>query len=197
MRLSQDVIWLVSCRLLGSFHVDPETRELKPRTLDLTPEARKLPVVFADEIEAAQAPGGDPAHITGAASKAAEQAARIAGVLTLWRDPGAATVEARDMGDAIRLAEFYLSEASRLASAAMVSAEIDRAETLRRWLLESWPHPEIVKSEVVPNGPSALRETKLAGQALDVLATHGAVGKQSFEGFSCNSGMIMIDLSSF
>ena len=157
--------------------MDPETRELEPRTLDLTPEARKLPVVFADEIEAAQAPGGDPAHITGAASKSAEQAARIAGVLTLWRDPGAATVEVRDMGDAIRLAEFYLPEASRLASAAMVSAEIDRAEKLRLWLLESWPHPEIIKSEVVQNGPSALRETKQAGQALDVLATHGWLEK--------------------
>ena len=81
------------------------------------------------------------------------------------------------MGDAIRLAGFYLSEASRLASAAMVSAEIDRAEKLRLWLPESWPHPEIVKSEVVQNGPSALRETKSTGQALDVLATHGWLEK--------------------
>ncbi|MCL1629964.1 YfjI family protein [Roseibaca sp. V10] len=104
--------------------MDPETRELQPRTLHLTPDARTLLEAFADAIEAAQAPGGSLAHITGTASKAAEQAARIAGVLTLWRDLQAPAVEACDMADAIALAQFYLSEASRLASAATVSAEM-------------------------------------------------------------------------
>ena len=56
-------------------------------------------------------------------SKAAEQAARIAGVLTLWRDLDAHQVQPSDMADAITLAQFYLSEASRLASASTVSAE--------------------------------------------------------------------------
>src|SRR6056297_1604272 len=133
----------LSCILETPLPMDPETRELQPRTLNLSSEARGLLVQFSDAIEAAQAPGRDLAHVTGTASKAAEQAARIAGVLTLWRDLHAPEVEAHDMADAIDLAQFYLSEASRLASAATVSAEIDRAETLRRWLLESWPEPEI------------------------------------------------------
>lgn len=153
--------------------MDPETRELQPRTLQLTPEARALLVAFSDAIEAAQAPGGDLAHITGTASKAAEQAGRIAGVLTLWRELGAQKVEARDMADAIDLAQFYLSEASRLASAALVSTEIDRAETLRRWLLESWPHPEIMVRDVVRLGPNALRESPKARAALGILEKHG------------------------
>lgn len=59
--------------------MDPETRELQPRELRLSPAAGALLASFADVIEAAQAPGGDLAHITGHASKAAEQAARIAG----------------------------------------------------------------------------------------------------------------------
>jgi hypothetical protein len=113
------------------------------------------------------------AHITGTASKAAEQAARIAGVLTLWRDLEAPKVEARDMADAIYLAQFYLSEASRLASAALVSTEIDRAEALRKWLLESWPHPEIMVREVVRLGPNALRESPKARAALGILEKHG------------------------
>ena len=153
--------------------MDPETRELQPRTLQLAPDARALLVAFSDEIEAAQAPGGDLAHITGTASKAAEQAARIAGVLTLWRDLEAPKVEARDMADAIYLAQFYLSEASRLASAALVSTEIDRAEALRKWLLESWPHPEIMVREVVRLGPNALRESPKARAALGILEKHG------------------------
>lgn len=153
--------------------MDPETRELQPRKMQLTLEARALLVAFADAIEAAQAPGGDLAHITGTASKAAEQAARIAGVLTLWRDLYAPKVEAPDMADAIDLAQFYLAEASRLASAALVSAEIDRAESLRKWLLEGWPEPEVLVRDVVRRGPNPLRESPKARAALSILERHG------------------------
>jgi hypothetical protein len=153
--------------------MEPETRELQPRILSLYPEARALLVAFSDAIEAAQAPGGDLVHITGAASKAAEQAARIAGVLTLWRDLQAPGVEACDMTDAIDLAQFYLIEASRLASAALVSNEIDRAEALRKWLLETWPEPEVLVRDVVRLGPNPLRESPKARAALGILEQHG------------------------
>jgi hypothetical protein len=163
----------LSCILETPLPMDPETRELQTRTLDLPNGARGLLVEFSDTIEAMQARGRDLAHITGAASKAAEQAARIAGVLTLWRDLHASEVDPRDMVDAITLAQFYLSEASRLASAATVSAETDRTETLRRWLLESWPHPEVTSAEVVNRGPNALREAVKAHAALLLLERHG------------------------
>jgi hypothetical protein len=153
--------------------MDPETRELEPRTLELAPEARALLVDFSDAIEGAQASGGSLAHITGTASKAAEQAARIAGVLTLWRDQQALKVAARDMENAINLAQFYLSEASRLANAALVSSEIDKAEKLRRWLLESWPEREVMVRDVLRLGPNALRESPKARAALILLEKHG------------------------
>jgi hypothetical protein len=153
--------------------MDLETRELQPCNLALSNNARARLVDFADAIEAAQAPGGDLVHITGAASKAAEQAARIAGVLSLWRDLNASQVEAGDMEDAIELAQFYLSETSRLSSATTVSAEIDRAEALRQWLLGDWPHPEIMARDVVRLGPNPLRESPKARAALGVLEKHG------------------------
>ena len=153
--------------------MDEETRELSPRTLPLAPEARALLVGFSDAIEKAQAPGGDLAHVTGYASKAAEQAARIAGVLALWRDLDAPAVTPQDMGDGIALAQFYLGEAVRLADAATISHEIDRAEALRQWLLESWPHPEIMARDVVRRGPNPLRESPKARAALGILERHG------------------------
>lgn len=153
--------------------MDPDTCELQPSVLSLSPVARALLSGFADATEAAQAPGSDLAHITGTASKAAEQAARIAGVLTLWRDLGAQQVQAPDMADAITLAQFYLSEASRLASAATVSAEIDKAEALRKWLLESWPHSEITLRDVVQYGPNQMRESPKAFAAIETLQEHG------------------------
>ncbi len=153
--------------------MDPETRELETRTLRLTPEAEVLLIRFSDVIEEAQAPGGDLAHVTAHASKAAEQAARIAGVLTLWRDLKAEAVTVQDMADGIALAQFYLSEARRLSEAASLSPEIERAEALRRWLLGNWPHPEVMVRDVVQFGPSALRESPKARRALEMLERHG------------------------
>jgi DNA-binding GntR family transcriptional regulator len=95
-------------------------------------------------------------------------------VLTLWRDLHAAEVSLADMADGIELAQFYLCEAARLADASMVSAEIDRAERLQRWLLETWPHPEILPAEVVRHAPiRALRESPAARAALRLLEAHG------------------------
>ena len=153
--------------------MDPETRELEPRTLQLTAAAHKLLVAFCDNVEQAQVPGGDLAHTTGTASKAAEQAGRIAGVLTLWQDQQSSHVEHDTMADAIRLADFYLSEASRLANAALVSAEIDNAEKLRRWLLEIWKEGEVMLRDVVQSGPNSLRESRKARAALLILEKHG------------------------
>ncbi|MFK7875858.1 MAG: YfjI family protein [Paracoccaceae bacterium] len=153
--------------------MDEDTRELQPRTLALSPGAQTLLVGFTDAIEQAQAPGGDLVHIKGAASKSAEQAARIAGVLTLWADLDADAVEATTMADAITLAQFYLSEASRLASAAVISKEIDQAETLRKWLLDVWPHTNVMARDVANSGPNALRETIKARAALVILENHG------------------------
>ncbi len=153
--------------------MDPDTRELQPRTLPLSDGARRLLVGYSDTVELAQAPGGDLSRLAGYASKSAEQAARIAGVLTLWRDLRADNVTPDDMGKAITLAQFHLSEAVRLADAATVSQEIDRAEALRKWLFENWAGPEIMVRDVVRLGPNALRESPKARAALSLLERHG------------------------
>lgn len=111
--------------------------------------------------------------MTGYASKAAEQAARIAGVLTLWRDLDAPAVTATDMDNGIALAQFYLSEAVRLTDAATVSHEIDQAEALRKWLLQSWPYGEVMARDVVRLGPNSLRVSPRAKAALGILEQHG------------------------
>jgi hypothetical protein len=153
--------------------IDAETGGLLLRCLPLSAEARALLVQYHDKVERSQSYGGDMASLTGTASKSAEQAARLAGVLTLWRDLEAQEVAAADMADAIDLARFYLLEASRLAEVANVSAEIDRAEQLRRWLLERWPEPEVLVRDVVNKGPNALRDSPKARAALMQLEAHG------------------------
>jgi hypothetical protein len=91
----------------------------------------------------------------------------------LIRFAHAVEVAPADMANGITLAQFYLSEAARLASAATVSAEIDRAEALRRWLPESWPEPDVLVRDVVRLGPNAPRESPKAHAALRLLEAHG------------------------
>ena len=154
--------------------MDLETRELVPRLLPLSPGARELLAAYSDQVELEQAPDKRFAYVKGYASKSAEQAARIAGVLTAWSDLNAPEVTLGTMADAITLAAFYLSEAVRLVDAATVSAEIEKAEKLRVWLLNCWPHDEILPSEVVQRAPiSALRESPAAKATIRMLAAHG------------------------
>ncbi len=154
--------------------MDPETRELEPRVLPLDPEARDLLIRFADTTELRQASGGAFAEMTGTASKAAEQAARIAGVMTLYRDLDAPCVPAEDVADAIELMEYYLAEALRLARSATLSAEVARAETLRRWLTDTWPRDKVLLRDVQREAPiRALREGSKARKAIALLEQHG------------------------
>ena len=148
--------------------------EGKARLLALSSGARALLVKFSDVIETAPAPGGNLSHVTGYASKAAEQACRIAGVITLWGDLNASEISFVAMANGIDLVQFYLSEASRLADTATISAEITIAETLRKWLLTGWKEPEVLVRDVMQRAPSRVsRESPKARAALAVLEKHG------------------------
>lgn len=153
--------------------MDQRTRALTPRLLKMTVEARAILSGFADDVEIKQGRGQPYSSITGFASKAAEMAARIAGVLTLWADLRAKVVSGDTMRDAVTLAAYYLDEAARLMQGAVADVQIDRAEKLRLWLTGSWNEDEITASEVVQFGPNALRDSKVVNKALNVLADHG------------------------
>ena len=148
-------------------------QELTPVRLPLSVKAKELLWRFYEAVEKAQAGGGEMEHVRAYASKAAEQAARIAGVLTLWADLDAPEVTPEAMGWGMTLAQFYLGEARRLAEAGMVSQETERADMLRRWLLDSWPHEEVTPSEILNRGPNALRERKALDGPLSMLLKAG------------------------
>ena len=158
--------------------MDEETRELNPRLLSLSDGARELLILFSDTIELEQAKGASLAQITGTASKSAEQAARIAGVLTLWRDLGATEINSDTMQNAIDLAQYYLHEALRLANASLISKQVQQAETLRKWLLDKWlpkhlSEPYVVPSDILQFGPNLLRERPKIKKAIAMLVESG------------------------
>ncbi len=148
-------------------------QELSPLRLPLSREANELLWRFYLAVEGAMASGGEMEHVRAYGSKAAEQAARIAGVLTLWNNLDAPEVTPQAMGWGITLAQFYLVEARRLAEAGLVSEETVKAERLRKWLLESWPHDDVTPREILRLGPNALREAKALTAPLAALVRSG------------------------
>ena len=66
--------------------INSYTGKFDTRLLKLSPDAREALITFADDAEWEQLEGGAFEAITVIASKAAEQAVKLAGVSTLWRD---------------------------------------------------------------------------------------------------------------
>lgn len=153
--------------------VQGSVNELDPPVIRLADDARVLLQSFYLEVEKAQGPGRDLSDVRPFASKAAEHAARLSGVMTLIEDPNARDVSGETMADAITLVTFYVAEARRLANGATISAETAETERLRRWLLENWAEPNISASDAAQRGP--FKETSRAKKALKTLESFGWV----------------------
>ncbi len=152
---------------------DGSRNELEPPLLSLSDDARLVLQEFHLEVERAQAAGGDFEGSRPAASKAAEQAARLAAVLTLYDDPASDLITGETMTAAVMLASFYINEAARLADASTVSKETAEAERLRKWLQEKWTEPFVSAADAAQSGP--FKETERARRALETLERFGWV----------------------
>ena len=110
---AQDALDMFNARISELLKHTPGTKpsdlEGCPTLLDLSPDAKAMLVDFANQIEVTQCADGSLAHITGFASKAAEQAARIAGVLTVLQNHTASDVAVGTMECAIRITEWYVT----------------------------------------------------------------------------------------
>jgi hypothetical protein len=79
-----------------------------------------------------------------------------------------------DVANAVELMGYYLGEALRLSQAATLSSELERAEKLRRWITDTWPHAEITPRDVQKNGPiTALRQAPKVRSAIATLEKYG------------------------
>ena len=162
---------------------DGNRQELTPRALRLSPQAAKGWQEIYATVEAQERTGGRFAHVKGWASKTAEQAARIAGVLTLIEAPEAQVIEADTMERAGELAIWHLMEAERLAGAAELSSEIRDAEALQQW---AWAtrREHVYSTDALNKGPSRIRDRNRLKAAMTVLESAGWATK-------VNGGMVL------
>jgi Protein of unknown function (DUF3987) len=153
--------------------VAQETRnELIPRTVPLSPEARRLWVAFHNHIEKRLGAGGELEPVRGLANKLPEHAARIAAVLTLVGDMQAGEVGAGEMEAGIRLAQHYAAEAMRLFGTSRVSGELREAQQLLAWLLTGWRESRVSLPDIYRRGPNSIRDKARALRAVTILVDH-------------------------
>jgi Protein of unknown function (DUF3987) len=150
--------------------------ELTPRTLDLSDMARAAWVAFYDRIEAALGRDGALEGLRDVAGKAAENAARLAGVLTTIEKPEASIVEGDAMAAGCELMRWYLTEALRLSGVHRQTPSLRNAVKLLEWL-RAKGKIEIAVREIMQFGPSSLRSKAEAEAALGLLESHGWVVK--------------------
>jgi putative DNA primase/helicase len=112
-----------------------EDGALTPAVLTLTPEAKAAWVGFHDAIELELADGGDLCDVRDVASKAADNAARLAALFQML-ERGAGAVALECFESASRIVAWHLSESRRFFGELALPAELADAAKLDTWLVE-------------------------------------------------------------
>ncbi len=168
--------------------VDVETGGLIFDNLCIDEQAHVLWVEYYNYVEKLLTPQGDLELIFAYGSKNAEQALRIAGVLTLAKDYGARTITLQTMENAITLAHWYLLEALRLRQEAITPPEIRKAENLLKWIKRKG-HKQISLRLVTRN--TGLNAKEKAAPIIKLLEEHSylkkGIGKTIIDGMETNT----------
>ena len=135
--------------------------ELTPRDLHLDDEAKALWIAFYDSIELQQATGKDLDGARPFASKAAEHAARIAGIITMFENPSATTINCMAMDGAIQVTVFYLKEHIRLTGAGRIDRHHNDLREFQNWMQSNGQL--VSKDAVLQKSPNRFRKLKAIG----------------------------------
>jgi putative DNA primase/helicase len=133
---------------------------LTPVALELSAEAKAAWITFHDAIEAELSQGGELHDVRDVASKAADNAARLAGLLHVF-DSGVGAISLQAFASAARIVAWHLSESRRFFGEMAAPAEIANAQRLDDWLIN---HCRIARVGTVPTkvvqhrGPGPLRD---------------------------------------
>jgi putative DNA primase/helicase len=157
---------------------DRDPQELAPVALPLTLEAQSLAVEAGNIFESLMAPGNDLAELRDRGSKALENACRIAGVLAVV-EGGMATreISRSNLERGVNLIQWYLNEALRIRSAAVVPQSVIDAESMLAWLKDR-DCKVFRTATLLTHGPSQLRNKKRLDDAIDEAVKCGYLTEQ-------------------
>jgi len=152
---------------------DDHGQELDPIALKLDADASALAVAAGNEFEGLMAPGRPLSEIADRASKAMDNALRIAAVLAVM-DSGMATrtIQRGHLERSLVLMQWYLGEALRIRGAVAIPQEVADAESLLAWLKERGLR-NFRSVQVLQRGPAQLRNKARLMAAIKELETSG------------------------
>ena len=157
--------------------VDDEGR-LVPPVLQLSLEAKRMWIDYFNKVEESLKPGGEFTEVKDFASKNAEQAARISGVIHVFNYGLEGEIQPDTMEQSINLAEWYLHEAKRIFVTAGLPVEFKNAFILQNWIRNYCQMSQLSQLSqriVLKEGPNQLRDKQIRDDALKILEEHGSL----------------------
>ncbi len=136
--------------------------------LKMSPQAKHLWIGFFNSIEAGLTAQGQWMEVKDFASKAAENAVRLAALFHLFSGK-TGDISVEHIEQAITLMNWYLSEARRLLEPQSTQPNLEDAKKLLVWLLEQRPKT-ITPRDILQFGP--LRSKTQRDDALETLMEH-------------------------
>lgn len=156
--------------------VNGTQNELSPPAIRMSGQAKQAWVEFSNAVELAQGEDMIYRPIKPLASKAAELAARIAGVLTVYegqtngQSVGTLEISLAAMENAIRLMTWYMREALRIQGQAIIDTDLRIAAKVLNWAKR---RKTFSLRDLIRQGPADARLKKVAERCLEILKDHG------------------------
>lgn len=154
--------------------IDPDNA-LQPHLLQLAPDAKQLWIEGYNAIERELGPFGEFADVGDVASKSADNAARIAGLLHLYQHGLVGRVTADEMRCGLALALWHLNESKRYFTKAKTDEKTLLAARLEQWLVTyciEHQTDHIPRAYVLQHCP--IRALRKAAALDDMIKTLGA-----------------------
>lgn len=146
--------------------------------LDFDPAAKAMWVETYDAVERELATGGDFAAVRDAASKAADNVARLAAVFHCFEYGPRGPIGLPAVESAARIVMWHLYAARGLFAPFTMSKEAANAAALDRWLIDRCQMEDVggfPTRTILQVGPSATRKSDDFDKAVEILTNHGRV----------------------
>ena len=144
---------------------------LEPEMVELSPESKSIWIKFYNDVEAELKPGREMDETKDVASKAADNAARLAALFHCFENREG-TIGADHMAGACKIASWHLYEARRFMGEIALPVEINNAKKLDGWLIGYCQENLMVAvstKDVQRLGPHCTRKKDDLDPALDEL----------------------------
>ena len=143
-----------------------------PRLIKLDPHASNAWRTFHDVVEEQLRPGGELSEVKDAASKVADNVARVAAIFQMFADGSATHIDDENMEAAVRIVYWHLTESRRFLQEHSLPDDLRRAALLDVWLIRHCKRESklsVPKGWVRQRGPNSIRKTSVLDAALQEL----------------------------